>query len=510
VVLFSIVRLNELGKILAELSNETIPKVSYAASLNTEIQNLATLTAILTHSKNSPAQQLARQSVEKSIAQINKLLLSNSTDSKFLLTRLATLTKEIYELDDLVKQRIIYQREFNKTKSLLIDEIQSLIATVSKFQNIDKGENILVEVLLLSVDLSQQTRLHEIRQTEEALRATLNDLQTELLDKQDGPNIDIAKLEALLLDSEGLVNHKIQLLRVEGRTRGRDNFVRNLIADASSNLQYQAYVVNKASINDAHQVTSLAEQYSRVTFAAGLFAVLIALAIIYYLHKRIITRFASLSNQVMRASKSPDAIINIDGDDEVAKLANIFSSYLERVKEQENALLNMTLTDPLTAIPNRRAFENKIIETIDLAIRNQSDVTLILIDIDYFKSYNDHFGHSAGDACLRLVANELSKTLSRQVDFCGRFGGEEFVCILPNTDAAGAKAVAEKLLESIIKLQLPHSQSSANKYVTVSIGTATSTFKHNTHLSKEILLLEADKALYQAKAKGRNTYCQFE
>jgi diguanylate cyclase (GGDEF)-like protein len=507
VVLFSTIRLTELGKILADLTNSTIPKISYAASLNTQIQNLATLTSILASSQNSPAQQLARQTIDSSLVRINESMLNDATDRQYLPTQLATLTKEINELDGLVKQRIIFQRLLNDKKDALNTNLQRLFARIRLIENSNEIENMLVEVLLLSVKISEQNRLHEIRQIELALNSLTMNLQNKLVERKLDNTILIKPLERLLFGTEGLINQKVQSLRIDGRTRGRDNFVRNLIADVASNLQYQAYVVNKESMEDAKKVNELAAQYSKLTIISGVFAVLLTLGIIYYLHQRIVLRLVSLSSQVSVASKTPEAIINIDGNDEIARLADTFSLYLERVKEQESALLNMTLTDPLTGIPNRRAFERKLSETIELAMRNKWAVTVILIDVDYFKLYNDHYGHSGGDACLRLVASELNKTLLRQSDFCGRFGGEEFICILPNTGAEAANVICETLRYAIEELKIPHVKSTINDYVTISLGASTLTFNHNSDSTKEILILEADKALYQAKAQGRNRSC---
>ena len=506
VVLFSAVRLTEIGNVLAELNNETVPKISYTASLTTQIQNLATLTAILANSQSKPAEQLARESVQYSMRQINETMLKSATDRTFLFNQLNLLYKEIHDLDELVLQRIILLKQLDDSKSRVNGHIQQLLAKIREIDNTDVSENMLVEVLLLSVKLNEQSRLHEIRQIEVNLHTIIESLKNDSNLNRFIDNIN--NLEDLLFDSNGLVNQKVESLRLDGRTRGRDNFVRNLVADVSSNLQYEAYVVNKMSIQDARESTKLTEQYAKIVIAASVFAVMLAFTIIYFLHKRIVTRLVSLSKQVWKASNSPDAKIAIKGRDEIAQLANMFSIYLAKVKAQENTLLSMTLTDPLTGIPNRRAFENKLTETIDLCRRNQNDVSVLMIDIDYFKAYNDHFGHSAGDECLRLVANELNKTLSRQTDFCGRFGGEEFVCILPNTSADGAKAVAESLRQAIQNLEIHHDDDSNGPLVTISVGGATSVISNNMHLSKDLLVLQADKALYKAKSNGRNT-CRF-
>jgi diguanylate cyclase (GGDEF)-like protein len=178
------------------------------------------------------------------------------------------------------------------------------------------------------------------------------------------------------------------------------------------------------------------------------------------------------------------------------------------MKEQEKALLNMTLTDPLTGISNRRAVDQKLTDTIDLARRNYWFVSVILIDVDFFKLYNDHYGHADGDVCLRLVAKKLLAMISRKSDFCGRFGGEEFVFILPNTGVEGAQQISEALRSAVEGLKIPHAKSSISDVVTISLGTATLSFAKDDEWTKDMLILKADKALYRAKAEGRNR-CQY-
>ena len=135
-------------------------------------------------------------------------------------------------------------------------------------------------------------------------------------------------------------------------------------------------------------------------------------------------------------------------------------------------------------------------------IREQSPLAVILCDIDYFKNYNDHFGHQAGDNCLRKVAQAISDVVQRAADLVARYGGEEFVVILPNIEESGALKVAETIRQNVEKLQLEHSQSSISNFVTLSLGVACTIPNENN--SPELLLATADKALYQAKQQGRN------
>jgi len=127
-----------------------------------------------------------------------------------------------------------------------------------------------------------------------------------------------------------------------------------------------------------------------------------------------------------------------------------------------------------------------------------------MIDIDYFKKYNDTYGHDAGDVCLRAVADTLSKCITREEDFVARYGGEEFIVVLPNTDMNGAQTVAEKMLERVRRCNIPHRASDIASYVTISIGGTTDVLNNLQHGSNYIKA--ADKALYESKKNGRNRY----
>jgi diguanylate cyclase (GGDEF)-like protein len=125
-----------------------------------------------------------------------------------------------------------------------------------------------------------------------------------------------------------------------------------------------------------------------------------------------------------------------------------------------------------------------------------------MIDIDYFKLYNDFYGHSDGDECLQKVAQTLSKSLKRPNDMVARYGGEEFVCLLPATDLEGALNLAETMREKVTSLSIPHERSKVSDYVTISLGI--STIKPTKELEPLVLLKNADKGLYEAKRESRN------
>ena len=169
-----------------------------------------------------------------------------------------------------------------------------------------------------------------------------------------------------------------------------------------------------------------------------------------------------------------------------------------RMKRMADALRRAADTDGLTGIANRRRFDDALAHEWLRAQRSGGALSLLLIDIDHFKAYNDRYGHPAGDRCLRAVAQAMARPPQRPADLLARWGGEEFALLLPDTPAAGAVAVAQQLLQAVDALQLPHAASPVAPRVTVSIGAACG------GASPQALLDGADRALYQAKAAGRH------
>jgi len=166
------------------------------------------------------------------------------------------------------------------------------------------------------------------------------------------------------------------------------------------------------------------------------------------------------------------------------------------------ALSHMARVDGLTQIPNRRSFDETLSKEWGRLAREDSPLSLILCDIDCFKNYNDHYGHQAGDDCLRRVAQALASCAQRAADLVARYGGEEFVLILPQTPLEGALRVAENMRRTVEKLAIQHAGSIVKPIVTLSLGVAS--VVPAQHMQANRLIEIADQALYQAKETGRN------
>jgi diguanylate cyclase (GGDEF)-like protein len=172
---------------------------------------------------------------------------------------------------------------------------------------------------------------------------------------------------------------------------------------------------------------------------------------------------------------------------------------LEKANEQLKVLSGI---DGLTQIPNRRKFDEYLASEWGRHIREKNQFSVIMSDIDFFKYYNDTYGHQAGDDCLQRVARAIHGCSCRSSDLVARYGGEEFVLVLPNTDLKGAAMVAERVRTSVKNLKIDHKSSAIDKYVTLSLGIASAIPGHG--MSAKDLVALADKSLYEAKEAGRN------
>jgi len=174
------------------------------------------------------------------------------------------------------------------------------------------------------------------------------------------------------------------------------------------------------------------------------------------------------------------------------------------LRQMKSFFEEMAKIDPVTGIYNRRYLDENLKRIINSLSRSNGTLSLLMIDVDLFKNYNDAYGHSKGDICLRTIAEVLGKSLLRVDDFVARYGGEEFVVVLPNVSENGARMVADRLLENIRDRSIPHEASNVANYITISIGVTTGIVQHT--YTGDNYIKRADKALYMSKQNGRDRY----
>ncbi|MFV5493465.1 GGDEF domain-containing protein [Acinetobacter towneri] len=175
------------------------------------------------------------------------------------------------------------------------------------------------------------------------------------------------------------------------------------------------------------------------------------------------------------------------------------SEKINRIHAEE--LLHLSQHDALTKVSNRRTFDEMLDSYFEQARHDEVPLSLLFIDVDFFKKYNDHYGHQKGDEVISAIAKSIKDSI-RHMDFVARYGGEEFVVLLPETDAHGAYAVASNIFKAVERLAIPHSQSLVDSNVTISLGFTV--YKGEADIFKSDFLQRADQALYRAKQLGRN------
>jgi two-component system chemotaxis family response regulator WspR len=174
----------------------------------------------------------------------------------------------------------------------------------------------------------------------------------------------------------------------------------------------------------------------------------------------------------------------------------------EKLAEANLALQKLSSLDGLTGIANRRSFDETLQKEWNRSIRGEKSIGLIMLDIDFFKLYNDHYGHQGGDDCLKRIAEGLDSAIHRETDLLARYGGEEFSTVLPDTDLNGAIKVAEEMRLTIKDLRIEHAKSKVTDIVSISIGV--SAVIPLQGMNQEVLIAAADQALYKAKEEGRD------
>ncbi|MDL0430615.1 diguanylate cyclase [Marinobacter sp. TBZ242] len=195
---------------------------------------------------------------------------------------------------------------------------------------------------------------------------------------------------------------------------------------------------------------------------------------------------------------------NIRNNDEIGALSREFNSMLEMIERANAELKRLSEHDPLTGLSNRLALEKKLEQAWEILCRTGDPLTIMLVDIDHFKLYNDRYGHQAGDKSLKRVAKILADAMQRKSDMAARYGGEEFLLVLPGTGADDAMAIAASIREQIIAEKIEHDCSPVEPFLTVSIGI--SSVVPHSDLEMGDLIRAADRALYMVKGSGRNSF----
>ena len=260
--------------------------------------------------------------------------------------------------------------------------------------------------------------------------------------------------------------------------------------------------VGLISLNVPREVHAQGQRfYLQVRQQLVIGAVAMALLLGLLLNWLLVTRLRTFSQQLLSLTQksSWSTRISVKGRDELGVLANEVNKMLALIESQVDGLTALSMTDPLTGLPNRRAFDTRLALELARERREPRSLALLILDVDFFKRYNDHYGHPAGDLALQAFADVLRQSGQRASDLPARIGGEEFAVLLPETNSQGAMEIAERIRQLLNERNIPHKDSTVASWITVSIGIAVAKME-----TAEEFMKRADKALYCAKEQGRN------
>ncbi|MEP1383419.1 MAG: GGDEF domain-containing protein [Paraglaciecola sp.] len=496
-------KLLNFESVLKSFSNNAMPKIVLSNKLYSEAARLLEYTSLLSTSYSDAAKRLATTQLSEQVAKIRTLSSSNAKD-EFLDTQLDVISMELFEFSELIQER----SHINVTLTANEELVHKLYIKAKSFKSNNNSSweaDLSQSIITLDRALTSK-RLRETRSLFMLIETQLNKLYS--MPFSLGNSVARQKLtielKNLVFRNNGIEELVIANLKLMGRVIGRENFLHHLINDYTQLLELNAKVIETdTSIKILKSVKEIQKQINIVGIIF-INAIIILFLISLFMQRKILKRLLLVNQMVQNRIHGKNHKVIINGNDEITDLAETFEAFTKTIEQQKQELKHMSMSDSLTGIANRRAMDLRLQHDIELSVRQKSSVALLLMDIDFFKLYNDNYGHAAGDECLKLVANILTGVMKRKGDFVARYGGEEFVCVLPGTNADNARDLSTDIINKLAQADIPHEYSDVAKHITFSIGIAISNAEQV--LMPETIIKQADKALYSAKNSGKNCF----
>lgn len=508
-------KLNSFEQSLDSMMDKSLPSVIQSGKLYSQMNLLLSVTEQLSMANSEAMRRIASNAIAR---QIDGLIttVNEKQQTQHISAQITSIQRELDDLNVLVQQKIaindqieqLHKRLYHLQRQVASD----LSTTAASDANATNWQLLFSRILFMSSELSSIDQLSQIRQRQTELDSLFNALSqradTLSAPQQQSAQLAIASLaETVLQPKTGLVSQRQRQLKILGRVQGRSNFVRNLIADYARLNEFESHQLNQSVLSRASKTSQLVEQQVQQASILFIIVLLAYIGFAVFIQRVVVNRLKSLKKQIQQRSAGNSHAITVSGNDEIAELAQSFERFASTVELQKNTLEEMSLRDALTGIANRRAFDDYYSQALNIATRQRWSLTALLIDVDYFKQYNDNYGHSQGDECLKQVAKLIKSQLPRKTDILARYGGEEFAVLLPDTGEDGAFTVANNILKAFKQAQIPHDFSGVADHVTVSIGISVGQQQDNRLTLPSIEA--ADKALYKAKRTGRNRWVNY-
>jgi diguanylate cyclase (GGDEF)-like protein len=503
-------RLEQTQLILNDLTFNTIPAMTNANQSAIKSSELFSALELLTSSNTPVERRIAELEVNKKLnetqEQANRV---NYSQNEFRL--LKTIQEEMNNLNLLIDTKLDIADKITK-KQKGLSELQYQADSVYKENTGQtplettqkaKWKIAFLELITLAYRVEDTDRLDELKEIKHTIELKLSHLESIVeetlptLEKQVSP-LNTAITE-LLMSDQGLLNLQANHLKMIGRTRGREYFIRNLISDYS-NVANQFSLNKNKYLKDKILALSNGVYTQETWFIGGFILLAVMICTILALYTHAIKRLRILTRKIRNMTTEP--ILSHSSKDEIDELFHAFDQFSDTINTQNQRLETLSLTDSLTNIANRRAFDRRLFYELSNDRTLQIDLSVVLIDVDFFKQYNDTYGHASGDEALQKIAMMLSHTIQNSTNLIARYGGEEFVAILPNKTAKESNLVAQNIMQAIRLANIKHRMSDISDRITISIGIATRTKGESSDI--DTLMKKADMALYYSKNQGRN------
>lgn len=493
-------------KVLTTMVSSSLPEVMSSSHNLAQVNELGAQAESLSLASNDVIRRLTFQRLS---AQLENLLAGTDISKTYQQAQLLTLRQELTDLNGLTEQKLALQHRLStQRKKLNSLHNRVLLPLQQNMSGYTAWALQFSKIVVLANQVVASERLQDMRQATMVLQQLFGEEQ-KLIDALPEQLIlqvqDLStELFALLMDEQGLLALKSELLRVSSRSNGRANFVRNLVQHYAHITEYNTDEVNGRTLQQSKQAIMQLQHRIYILAAVSSLMLAVVLGIIWFILHRVSGRLTQLNRNVL-AQLHGDPIDNaIQGNDEIADISQSFQYFADKVALQTRQLEQLSFTDSLTGLANRRAADQRLQHEFAVAQRQRHALAVLMLDVDYFKAFNDSYGHQSGDDGLKWLSDILTECVKREQDMVARYGGEEFICILPDTDLKGAEATAKQIIFFMQQAAIPHKQSKAAPYLTVSIGVMAGV--PDDKISLREWLAKTDDALYAAKAEGRNRY----
>lgn len=500
---------------LTLMTSESLPTVVHSGELYSQMSLLMSVTERLSSANSDAMRRIAYDAINQQLVSLDDVAM-DQTDNAYMMAQLQSIRRELADLNSLVEQKltinVLLTSQQEKLYTLHSNVTETTSASVASLAN-QPWYLAVANIVARSSEVLTTDQLSLIRQQQRYLTTLLDELDS-LSKAQSASKIDSAtaisaQIRRIILDdTAGLIALRQSQLKIVGRVRGRGNFVRNLISDYARLNEFESHQLNESVLATAYSTSRLVSQQVKHISLIFVFVFLAYVCFVLFIHHAVVRRLKTLRTQVQQRAAGNSKEIALGGKDEIAELASSFEKFAATIEHQKASLEELSLRDALTGIANRRALDERYLQEIHVASRQRWPLTVMLLDVDFFKQYNDNYGHSQGDECLKQVAELLKSQLPRKTDFLARYGGEEFAILLPNTSDTGAIRVAEGILQAFKDAQIPHDFSGVADHITISIGISVSQDVLGEHSIPSFE--EADKSLYLAKRQGRNKWIMFD